>query len=99
WSRDSGYPGDSRYRDFYRDIGFDLDLDYIKPHLPTPGQRGFTGIKYHRITDRSAHKQIYDRRLALEAAAQHAEEFLQARRLQLLKLGNILDRPPIVVCP
>src|SRR5207248_8549833 len=28
-----------------------------------------------------------------------AEEFLQARRLQLLKLGNILDRPPIVVCP
>ena len=24
WSRDEGYPGDAYYRDFYRDIGFDL---------------------------------------------------------------------------
>ncbi len=24
WSRHEGYPGDPRYRDFYRDIGFDL---------------------------------------------------------------------------
>ena len=24
WSRDEGYPGDAFYRDFYRDIGFDL---------------------------------------------------------------------------
>ena len=54
WSRHEGYPGDPRYRDFYRDIGFDLDLDYVKPHLPAPGQRGFTGIKYHRITGSSA---------------------------------------------
>src|SRR2546425_12276569 len=27
WSRHEGYPGDPRYRDFYRDIGFDLDFD------------------------------------------------------------------------
>src|SRR5262249_38155383 len=32
WSRDEGYPGAQRYRDFYRDIGFDLDLDYLKPY-------------------------------------------------------------------
>ncbi|MFZ2196415.1 MAG: hypothetical protein WAV13_01690, partial [Thermodesulfovibrionales bacterium] len=29
WSAQEGYPGDADYRDFYRDIGFDLDLDYI----------------------------------------------------------------------
>ncbi len=50
WSQHEGYPGDPRYRDFYRDIGFDLDFDYVKPHLPSPETRGFTGIKYYRIT-------------------------------------------------
>ncbi len=33
WSSVAGYPGDFDYRDFYRDIGFDLDLDYIKSYL------------------------------------------------------------------
>ena len=37
WSRDDGYPADAQYRDFYRDIGFDLDFDYLKPYLPAPG--------------------------------------------------------------
>ena len=50
WSKHEGYPGDPRYRDFYRDIGFDLDFDYVRPHLPSPDNRGFTGIKYFRIT-------------------------------------------------
>src|SRR3954463_3623833 len=36
WSKQEGYPGDPRYRDFYRDIGFDLDFDYVRPHLPSP---------------------------------------------------------------
>jgi len=56
WSRDEGYPGDFRYRDFYRDIGFDLDLDYLRPYLPAPDKRGFTGIKYYKITGRTGEK-------------------------------------------
>src|SRR5258708_39686933 len=56
WSRQEGYPGDPRYRDFYRDVGFDLDLDYLKPHLPATDQRSFTGIKYHRITGATSAK-------------------------------------------
>ena len=61
WSKHEGYPGDPRYRDFYRDIGFDLDFDYVKPHLPSPENRGFTGIKYYRITGGAGEKQIYER--------------------------------------
>ena len=99
WSRHEGYPGDPRYRDFYRDIGFDLDFDYVRPHLPAPDHRGFTGIKYYRITDRSDTKQVYDRTAALEAAAGHAAHFLAARVAQIQRLGEILDRPPIVVSP
>jgi 1,4-alpha-glucan branching enzyme len=33
WSRHEGYPGNPCYRDFYRDIGFDLDLEYLKTYL------------------------------------------------------------------
>jgi len=48
WSAEEGYPGDFWYRDFYRDIGFDLDYDYVRPYLPPTGQRILTGLKYHR---------------------------------------------------
>lgn len=33
WSDIDGYPGEIAYRDFYRDIGHDLDFDYIKPYI------------------------------------------------------------------
>ena len=52
WSAESGYPGDPDYREFYRDIGFDLDYDYVKPYIHESGLRLNTGIKYYRITDR-----------------------------------------------
>lgn len=99
WSKHEGYPGDVNYRDFYRDIGFDLDLDYLKPHLSTADERGFTGIKYFRITGDSAHKQAYDRHTALQTAAGHAQHFLDARVAQIQRLAGIMDRPPVIVSP
>src|SRR5215204_4365594 len=50
WSAEMGYPGDPAYRDFYRDVGFDLSHDYLRPFLGSDGHRKFTGLKYHRIT-------------------------------------------------
>jgi len=99
WSKQQGYPGDVRYRDFYRDIGFDLDLDYVKPYLPAPDTRGFTGIKYHRITGPTPDKEVYDRAAAVRAADEHASHFLRGRVEQFEKLGAIMDRPPILVSP
>jgi 1,4-alpha-glucan branching enzyme len=99
WSKHEGYPGDVHYRDFYRDIGFDLDFDYVKPHLPDVNQRGFTGIKYHRISGDSPDKQIYEREAALHKAAEHAGHFLDARIGQIRHLASIMDRPPIIVSP
>src|SRR6185369_5629734 len=98
WSKQEGYPGDPRYRDFYRDIGFDLDFDYVRPHLPSPEDRGFTGIKYYRITGRDT-KEIYQRDVALQAASEHAQHFLNERVAQVKRLTGILDRPPIVLAP
>src|SRR5580698_605175 len=85
WSKHEGYPGDVNYRDFYRDIGFDLDFDYVKPHLPDANHRGFTGLKYHRITGEQPEKLIYDREPAVRMAAEHAGHFLGAR------IGQIQD--------
>ena len=99
WSRTEGYPGDPRYRDFYRDIGFDLDMDYVRPYLPSPEHRGFTGIKYWRIEGDGTGKRIYDRKRALEAAAQHAQHFLDARLAQLQQLAAVMDRPPLLLAP
>ena len=97
WSRDEGYPGDVRYRDFYRDVGFDLDFEYIKAYVPSLEQRGFTGIKYHAITGGSSGKEIYNRERAVQKADEHAAHFLAARLAQFKQLAAILDRPPLLV--
>ena len=99
WSKEEGYPGDPRYRDFYRDIGYDLDHDYVKPYMPLPSIRSFTGIKYHAITGREGEKRIYDRSVALQAAADHAQHFLDARVHQVQRLTGMMDRSPLLVAP
>ncbi|MDQ3625906.1 MAG: DUF1957 domain-containing protein [Verrucomicrobiota bacterium] len=97
WSAESGYPGDPAYRDFYRDIGFDLPAEYISPGSTARGPR-FTGLKYHRITGGSGEKEIYVRGWAEAAANAHADHFLESRRQQLRGLAGH-DFEPIVVMP
>jgi 1,4-alpha-glucan branching enzyme len=99
WSAEEGYPGDSWYRDFYRDIGFDLDYGYVRPYLPPTGQRIHTGVKYHRITGKTDHKEPYDPARARQQAEAHAAHFVDARRRQVEWLARSMDRPPIIVCP
>ena len=69
WSSEEGYPGDSDYRDFYRDIGYDLDHDYIRPYIAATGERKMTGFKYHRITGTTDHKEPYQPQHARSKAA------------------------------
>ncbi len=97
WSSREGYPGDPAYRDFYRDIGQDLSLDYLAKFMPVDHRR-FTGIKYHRITG-SEHKELYNRGWAHGAADAHAGHFLDSRVKQFADLGAALPVEPIVVSP
>ena len=99
WSAEEGYPGDFWYRDFYRDVGFDLDYDYIRPYLPPTGQRIHTGLKYHRITGKTDSKEPYEPARARERLEAHAAHFVEARVRQVEWLARAMDRPPIVVCP
>ncbi len=99
WSSHDGYPGDKCYRDFYRDIGYDLDYEYIKDHISPDGHRIQTGIKYYSITGKTNDKSPYNPDVAKEKAVFHAENFIENREKQIIYLSKIMDRPPIVVCP
>jgi 1,4-alpha-glucan branching enzyme len=100
WSAIEGYPGDYNYREFYRDVGFDLDYDYLKPHLHDNGIRSHLGIKYYKITGRGNHKEPYNPTAALEKAAEHAGNFMFNREKQVEWLAGAMDgRPPLVVAP
>lgn len=39
WSSEIGYPGDPVYREFYKDLGWEADYEYIKPYIMPNGQR------------------------------------------------------------
>ncbi len=99
WSAKEGYPGDYNYREYFRDIGFDLDFDYVKPYINGCGTRINTGIKYHKITGNSNYKDIYNRQAALDTAASHAGNFMFNREKQVEHLAGMMDRAPIIVSP
>lgn len=100
WSSIEGYPGDFNYRDFYRDVGFDLDYDYIRPYLHSDGVRVNLGIKYYKITGKTEHKDPYIRHWAVEKAAEHAGNFLFNREKQVEWLYDMFKgRKPIIVAP
>jgi 1,4-alpha-glucan branching enzyme len=83
WSSVEGYPGDFDYRDFYRDIGFDLDLDYIGSYAHPDGIRTYTGLKYYRITGKTEKKEPYVVSNAKRKAEVHAYNFVSNRELQV----------------
>lgn len=99
WSSKEGYPGDTNYRDFYRDIGYDLDFDYVKPYICPDGTRVFTGLKYYKITSSDEHKEPYNRDNALQKVKEHAANFHFNREKQIDYLSAYMDRPPMIVSP
>ena len=99
WSSINGYPVDFNYRDFYKDIGYETDYEYIKPYIAHNGVRVHTGIKYHRITGKTDNKDIYDIGWAKDSAEKQAGHFLNSRTNQIENASKYMDKPPIVLCP
>ena len=101
WNVHGGYPGDFYYREFYRDLGYDADYEYIKPYLHRDGVRRNVSIKYFRITGEGdlGERAPYDRRKALARVREHAGHFMLNRERQIEYLHETLGRRPIVVSP
>jgi len=99
WSETEGYPAHSVYRDFYRDIGYDLESSYVAPHL-SGVDRGFTGFKYWAVTGKTDNKRPYEPAAASAQAVAHAHDFLSERKMQARAAAYWMkDRPPLMVCP
>ncbi len=101
WSAQEGYPGDFNYREFYRDIGYDLPVEMVKKYLHPAGFRFDSGIKMHRITGKVPldKKELYNRKRAVEMVDTHAGNFMFNREREAEYLLSIMDREPIIVAP
>ena len=95
WSATEGYPGDPYYRDFYRDIGFDLPAGYLDQFLHSGELKLFTGMKYYRVTGATDAKLPYDRGMAMQRAIEHASHFRESRESQVQRLSGYGFSPVI----
>ncbi len=99
WSSVEGYPGDFDYREFYRDIGYDLDPESLRPLTRPDGVRFDTGIKYYRVTGKHDRKEVYIPERARRKALLHARNFLASREKQVEALSSLMDRKPLILAP
>ncbi len=101
WSSHGGYPGDADYREFYRDLGYDGDYEYVRLYLHPDGVRRNLGIKYHRVTGPVdlGQRALYDRAKALAKVSEHAGNFVGNRSQQIQYLHERLRQRPIIVSP
>lgn len=99
WSAQDGYPGNYHYREYYRDIGHDLDFNYIHHYLKSDGIRINTGIKYHRITGKQEFKEYYNPDLAMEVCGNQASDFLNKRIAHAESFYADHGQPAIIVSP
>ncbi|MEY3964243.1 MAG: hypothetical protein RLZZ106_1498, partial [Cyanobacteriota bacterium] len=100
WSARDGYPGDPHYREFHRDLGWDLPAGDLE-------QRGIPcarplGLKLHRVSERDCSldsKQPYEPEEAQRCVQRDAVHFLQGRARHLQRLEGAMDRRPLLVAP
>ena len=100
WSASQGYPGDGVYREFHRDLGWDLPQERLE-------QAGITsrrplGLKLHRVTAQACsldQKQPYQPEAARQRVIEHAGAYLEGRAGLLDNLAATIDRAPLLVAP
>lgn len=101
WSAQEGYPGDFNYREFYRDIGYDIEESDVKEFLHPGGFRFDSGIKIHKITGKVplSEKRVYEPDVAFAKAEEHAGNFMFNLEREAEHLYGLYKRQPVVVAP
>jgi 1,4-alpha-glucan branching enzyme len=100
WSASQGYPGDGVYREFHRDLGWDLP-DGVLEQAGITSRRPL-GLKLHRVSGPGTalqDKQPYEPAAAAARVEQHAIDYLQGRGLELNSLAGAMERRPLLVAP
>lgn len=99
WSSEEGYPGDFRYREFYRDLGYDASEDLLDAvHLQGTGARKQVGLKLNRITGKVGldEKLPYSPKAAAEAVEAHSSHFVHRRAEDARALRRALGVEPCI---
>lgn len=100
WSAREGYPGDGAYREFHRDLGWDLPEEVLQ--AAGISSRRPLGLKLHRVTGRGCsldHKEPYQPSVAATKIQDHAADYLRGRSRELLDLAGSIDPNPLLVAP
>jgi 1,4-alpha-glucan branching enzyme len=100
WSAREGYPGHGAYREFHRDLGWDLPEEQLS--AAGIGSRRPLGLKLHRVTAQGCPleaKQPYDPAAAAEQVQAHAAHYLAGRAAELQGLQGSMEQPPLLVAP
>ena len=100
WSARDGYPGNPNYREFHRDLGWDLSIEKLK-ELGIKEKRPI-GIKLFKISSKNTsleNKQQYDPQAAQESVKRDALKYLKDRKKQLIKLEKSMKIEPLLIAP
>ncbi len=100
WSKENGYPGDGRYKEWYKDIGFEASWDYLPDYFKTANIRRGTGLKYHRVTAKNLpleRKEYYHPEWAAQAVSEHAGQFVYFRGIQATSLNQKYKIRPVIL--
>ncbi len=100
WSASQGYPGHPAYREFHRDLGWDLP-DALLEEAGITSRRPL-GLKLHRVSAAGSaldQKQPYHPEEAAAQVERHALDYLQGRSGELAALAGSMERRPLLVAP
>ncbi len=98
WDAEAGYPADPAYRDFHRDIGYDLPTHEVEAFLESGGARAPTGFKYWAVSGAGDDKSPYDPEAGRQKAEDHARQFLDARVARLAQAEQNTGQKGISLC-
>ena len=100
WSAKDGFPGDSVYREFHKDLGWELPLSKLqKKGIPSVRP---LGLKFFKITNNKSpleDKQFYKEEEALKKVEEHSDIYLLERSKQLKNLSLSSSFDPLLVAP
>ncbi len=100
WSSREGFPGNPVYREFHKDLGWDLSPSELqKKGIPTSRP---LGLKFHKITDNKAlldKKEFYVEDEAIKKVEEHADIYLLSRSKQLKNLTMSSSFDPLLIAP
>jgi len=100
WSSRGGFPGNPVYREFHKDLGWELSSSELqKKGIPTSRP---LGLKFHRITDNKSlldKKEFYIEDEAIKKVEEHADIYLLSRSKQLKNLTISSSFDPLLIAP